>query len=402
MKAKKIIVLLVQVILLVASALLADAATKTITERAKITPAEGGIRFGRSVALSGDRALVGDCFYSVGGLYSGAAYIFVYDGTNWTEQAQLRPLDSAEGDEFGNAVAIEGDRAVVGAFHKGEQFRPMGAVYIFEFHGISWNQTAKLVASDGKSNDGFGTSVSVSGDRVVIGTPGRNRENGVAYIFSFDGTTWNSEAKLALADVTSGDDFGSAVSISGTRALIGARGRDDIGTNNGAAYIFTFDGTVWTQEAQLLASDNASGDEFGFAVSLNGSRALIGAHYALLGQGAAYVFTANGTTWTQETKLTASDGEPNDNFGASVSLSGKRALVGAIETGNYPQSGTAYLYQRTSTSWSEHFKLIASDGMAQDSFGVSLSLSGNRLLVGAQNDVADDAAAYFFGALNGD
>jgi hypothetical protein len=184
-----------------------------------------------------------------------------------------------------------------------------------------------LIPSDSAVDDGFGKSVSLSGQRALIGSPGNIVQHiGSAYVFAFDGTTWNEESKLTASDGILNDLFGSAVSISGKRALVGASGAPQ----TGAAYTFVHTSMGWRQEAKLVASDAIAGDDFGASVSLMGKAALVGAE-AITNQqtGSAYLFTFDGTAWNEQFKLIASNGMAPDGLGASVSLSGRRALVGA-------------------------------------------------------------------------
>jgi len=195
------------------------------------------------------------------------------------------------------------------------------------------------------------------------------------------------DAKLTASDGASGDEFGVSVSLSGSRALIGASRDDDIGPDAGSVYVFDFNGTSWIQTAKLTASDGAAGDRFGWAVSLLGDRALVGAFGdsdSGSSSGAAYVFDFNGTSWIESTKLVASDGAEDDQFGFSVSLAEDRALVGVVQDDdNGSNSGSAYLFDFDGTSWLETSKLGAGDGAAGDTFGWSVSLSDQRALVGA-------------------
>ncbi len=202
------------------------------------------------------------------------------------------------------------------------------------------------------------------------------------------------QAKLTASDGAISDLFGYSVSISGDTAVVGADGDDDNGTDSGSAYVFVRSGTTWSQQAKLTASDGAEGDLFGWSVSISGDTAVVGAHYDDdngLNSGSAYVFVRSGTTWTEEAKLTASDGAEDDFFGRSVSVSGDTAVVGAYGDDDYGSySGSAYVFVRSGTTWSEEAKLTASDGAAHDLFGISVSISGGTAVVGAHYD--DDNA----------
>jgi hypothetical protein len=276
---------------------------------------------------------------------------------------------------------------------------------------------AKLVADDGASDDSFGNSVALSadGNTVLVGSIYVNASQGVAYIFVRSGDVWVQQAKLIASDGAAGDYFGYSVALSadGNTALVGAN-YDNVGANQyqGSAYVFTRSGTTWVQQAALTANDGEAGDNFGWSVALSsdGNTALVGAPTDKVGmnleQGSAYVFTRSDTIWTQQAALTANDGEAFDFSGWSVALSadGNTALVGAptdkVDT-NLEQ-GAAYIFVRSGTTWTEQAKLIASDGAADDYFGdsVALSADGNTTLVGASgNDVGtnqNQGSVYIF------
>jgi len=253
----------------------------------------------------------------------------------------------------------------------------------------------KITASDGAADDYFGNSVSISGDYAVVGAPNdtdNERNSGSAYVFKRTGTSWAQEAKLLASDGAAFHDFGVSVSISGDYAVVGAPNDNDNGSQSGSAYVFKRTGTSWTQEAKLLASDGAVADIFGTSVSISGDYAVVGApgfNVDPIVTGSAYVFKRTGTSWAQEAKLLASDGAPNDRFGGSVSISGDYAVVGAfLDVDNGVQSGSAYVFKRTGTSWVEEAKLLASDRAAGDEFGFgsSVSISGDNAVVGARQD----------------
>ena len=193
-----------------------------------------------------------------------------------------------------------------------------------------------------------------------------------------------SEFKITASDGAAGDVFGHSVSISGDHAVVGAWLDDDNGTNSGSAYVFKRTGTSWMEEAKLLASDGAAGDLFGVSVSISGDYVIVGAS-GNDATGAAYVFKRTGTSWTQEAKLSASDGASFDYFGGYVSLSGDYAIVTAFADDDAGEaSGSAYVFKRTGTSWTQEAKLLPSDGGAGDQFGASISISGDYAVVGAR------------------
>jgi len=376
------------------------------TWEAKLLASDGEAeeRFGRS-SVSGDTAVIGAPYDDDNGNYSGSAYIFRFDGANWVEEAKLLALDGGESDYFGCSVGISGDIALIGASGDDDNGGNSGSVYIFRFNGSNWVQEAKLLASDGAVMDRFGASVSISGDTVVIGAPGdSSSHSGSAYIFRFNGTNWIQEQKLTASDAAAGDCFGLSVGISGGTAVIGAYADDDNGSASGSVYIFRFTGSTWVQEAKLLASDGEANDRFGGSVDIWGDTATIGA-YADDDNGSAsgsvYIFRFNGSTWVQEAKLLASDGAAGDVFGRSVGVSGDTAVIGAYgDDDNGGLSGSAYIFRFDGASWGEEAKLLASDGATEDYFGASVGVSGDTAVIGAgldDDNGGNSGSAYIFG-----
>jgi hypothetical protein len=374
----------------------------------KLLPRDGAAddRFGESVSVSGDTALVGARYDDDNGSASGTAYVFVRSGGVWTEQAKLLASDVAAGDYFGDSVSVSGDTALIGASGDDDSGSVSGSAYVFVRSGGVWTEQAKLLASDGAAGDGFGVSVSLSGDTALIGArydDDNGEWSGSAYVFVRSGGLWTEQAKLLASDGAAQDDFGRCVSLSGDTALVGARYDDDNGSASGSAYVFVRSDGVWTDQAKLLASDGAAQDEFGRCVSLSADTALIGAYADDDNgsvSGSAYVFVRSGGVWTEQAKLLASDGAAGDGFGVSVSLSGDIALIGAYaDDDNGSLSGSAYVFVRSGGVWTEQAKLLASDGAAGDGSGYSVSLSGDSALVGALWDDDNGSAsgsAYVF------
>jgi hypothetical protein len=360
--------------------------------------------FGASVAISSDGKTA-----VIGAYGNEAAYIFTYSGTTWTEQQILTASDSASFDYFGNSVDIstDGNTVIVGAYQEDTTATDQGAAYVFTRTGSTWTQQAKLRASDADISDNFGASVSLSadGNTALIGADNENTspnsDNGAAYVFTRSGSTWTQQQKLLASDRASNENFGNRVSLSadGNTAIIGADAEDTSpNTNNGAAYVFTRSGTTWTEQQKLLASDLAAGDQFGFsvAISSDGNTAVIGAIQGDTSpnsnNGAAYIFTRSEGVWTEQQKLTASDRASNEFFGWSVSFSsdGNTLAIGAIDEDTSPTSdnGAVYIFTRSAGVWGQKQKLVASDRETNDSFGksVALSLDGNVVIVGASNE----------------
>ena len=377
----------------------------TWSEEAKLTASEGAANdgFGFAISLEGDTAVAGAYGNDDVADNSGAAYVFTRLGSTWSQQAKLTASDAAEDDYFGRAVALDSDTILVGAHYDDDGSSNSGSAYLFTRSGTVWSQQSKLTASDAAENDYFGRAVALDGDIAVLGVPfdddgGSN--SGSAYIFTRSGSTWSQQAKLTASDVNMADEFGISAALDGNTALIGAHYDDDGGENSGSAYVFTRSGTTWSQQAKLTASDGADVDRFGYSVALDSDTALVGAYGDDddgTSSGSAYIFTRSGTAWSQQVKLTASDGETADRFGFSVALDSDTALVGAYSSDNVDgiNTGSAYIFTGSGTTWSQQAKLTASDGAAADSFGYSVALDGETALIGAY-DNNGAGAAYIF------
>ncbi len=380
--------------MLVAGTLLAAA----IASETKLTATGGapgdlfGSAMASSVAPSGRTAVIAAHGDDDGGDRAGAAYIFRDDGTGWAEQAKLTASDGVLKDFFGSSVSISGDTVVVGSFFSDAPAEHSGSAYVYQRTGNTWNEQAKLVAADGAEGDLFGLSVAISGDALVVGARDHDAvapNSGAAYVFRFDGTSWIQEAELSASDGATNDFLGEHVAIDGDVVVAGALRADAGRPHSGAAYVFRFNGTRWTQEAKLAASDGKAGDQFGNSVGISGDTVVVGAARAGRGadRGAAYVFRFDGTSWSQEAKLTASDPKNKDLFGWSVGISDDQIVVGAIKgDGGGRDTGAAYVFQRTGTAWSEELKLLANDAEQNDRFGVSVAILQDTVFVGAHGD----------------
>ena len=337
--------------------------------------------FGRDVALDGDTAVVGVPFEDD---YSspGAAYVFVRSGGTWEPQATLRAADGADYEWFGASVAVSGDTVVVGAPRHSWPADSTGSVYVFTRSGSTWSQRAELTADDAADGDHFGGAVALEGTTAVVSG------GGAAYVFTGSGASWSQQARLG--DGTGGEGFGTAVAVNADTVLVGAQWWGSAGGVNdplGAAYVFVRSGTTWSLQTRLTASDGQHGDYFGASVALSGETALVGRGQ---GTGAAYVFTRSGTTWSQQARIADPDSASYAPcFGTSVALVGDTALVGAPYTdftyGN-DNRGAAYLFQRSGSTWVAAGALAAGDGAAGDNFGYAAALSGSTALIGAPLD----------------
>lgn len=314
-------------------------------EEAKLTASDGaqGDKFGHAVAVSGDVALVGAYYTDNNGpIYGsgfGSAYVYRFDGNEWVEEAKLTASDAASGDRFGSSVAVSGDVAVIGAVGDDDQGNSSGSAYVFRFGGVDWIQEDKLTAYDCAAFDYFGGAVAVDGDVAVIGAKDGHflsEDCGAAYLYRFSGITWIREARLEATDCDAQDQFGGSVSISGNVAVVGARNEGDTSptTDNGygAAYVFRYDGERWLPGERLVAFDAQAGAGYGCSVSVGDDLATIGARYhdndGASGHGATYVYRFDGDGWGLLDKLAVSDGTLGDYFGDAVALSGVVAVIG--------------------------------------------------------------------------
>jgi hypothetical protein len=314
---------------------------------------------------------------------------------------QIRPSDPGASDHFGGAVDVDGDTIVVGAVGDDDGALDSGSAYVFTRSGITWTQEAKLTAAAPAAGDHFGNAVGVSGDTIVVGARWDD-DDGSAYVFTRSGITWSIQAILTADDAAADDLFGYSVAIDGDTIVVGAPSDDDDGDLSGSAYVFTRSGTTWTQEAKLTADDAAAGDLFGRDVGLSGDTIVVGAHGddddgAL--SGSAYVFTRSVTTWTQEAKLTADDAAAADEFGTVVSIDGDTlAISSPHDYDDGLDSGSVYIFTRNDTTWTQEAKLAADDAGAGNHFGRSIGLDVDTVIVGAELDTpsTDPGSVYIF------
>jgi hypothetical protein len=367
---------------------------------------------------------------------AGAASVFVRAGGTWTQQAYLKAANAASGDAFGQSVALDGDTIVVGAIGEdssgsdpaNNSAAGAGAAYVFVRDGTTWTQQAYLKAANAATNDSFGMAVAIDGDTIVVGAVGEDSngsdpannsavESGAAYVFVRAGTTWTQQAYLKASAPGANDYFGAAVSVSGGDTIVvGAWGEDssssDPGDNSaeyaGAAYVFARAGSTWSQQGYLKAANAEAGDRFGLEVALDGDTIVVGAYgedssgsdpsdNSAADAGAAYVFARSESVWSQQAYLKAAMADSFDEFGWSVALDGNTIVVGAngeASGGSDPSdnsaeyAGAAYRFERTGTAWIETGYLKAANAEADDEFGSSVALDGTQIVVGAWREAS--------------
>lgn len=310
------------------------------------------------------------------------------------EDQKITASDGAAHDQFGWSVSISGDLGVVGAKFDNCTFvgRDCGSAYIYRFSGTTWIEEQKLIAHDVTTFDNFGYSVAISGDVVVVGAPFKECSTGTlcgsVYVYRFNGMTWEEEQKLVGSDIGSIDRFGYSVSIDGDVAVVGAFAKNcAVGRFCGAAYVYRYNGTAWIEEQKLTASVMAALDHFGWSVSISGDLLVVGAPLNDCSDGelcgAAYLYRFNGTSWVEEQKLIASDIAAFDRFGRFVSISGDVTIVGSIfDCTARTNCGSAYVYRFNGTSWVEEQKLIDSGTSTDNWVGFSVTINGDVAVVG--------------------
>ncbi|MDX2034245.1 MAG: hypothetical protein SF339_26455 [Blastocatellia bacterium] len=325
---------------------------------------------------------------------------------------RLTAKDGAGNDQYGAAVAASEDTIVIGAYSDDIDGRlDQGSVYVFSGAGGDWTIQQKLMAPDGEAGDQFGTAVAISGNLLVVGAPrdktGTNTAQGSAYIFLRSSGGWAFQQKLTAQDGEGSDQFGASVAISGGTVVAGAF-TDDVGPNadQGSAYVFIRSSGNWLFQQKLLAVDGAAKDQFGAAVAISGETIVAGALLDDLGTkddaGSAYVFERTGTTWASREKLTSEFPVARDLFGAAIALSGNELIIGAPFADPYEKndSGIAYAFKRTNGVWALQRPLIAQITEPNDQFGCAVALRGDRVLIGAHFDddgaSADQGSAYLF------
>jgi hypothetical protein len=358
-------------------------------QKQKLVAAEGQQydEMGWAVAISGDWAVAGAPFSQNGSGALGAAYVFHRVGGNWIETQRLTPNDSGGGG-FGTSVAMNGNTLVIGAPGDSPQgFSLAGSTYVFTLVGSTWTQSAKLNPSPMHSGDEFGQPVAISGSRVLIGAPedaSHGLESGAAYIFDLIAGTWVQTAKLIGDDVQSTWGPHLSVSLDGDQAMIGVPAYSLPGQlGRGAVYVFENGRNGWAQSQRLLASDGVAYDYFGWSVGVLGTRMTVGAsaksHPGAGHGGAIYAFEKAGSLWSQTQEFWPDDAVGDDGFGSVVALSSDHVITNS----NAAIAGSAFDMRLSGTTWIQAGKMLAADAAFSDVFGSSVAISGDTAIIGA-------------------
>jgi hypothetical protein len=317
-----------------------------------------GADFGISIALDADTAVIGadrTTLTDDGFRHQGAAYVFRKgDDGLWVQAQELTASDFGAEAQFGNAVALSGDTALIAAYNAtiGENAY-QGAVYVFRNDGTTWTEAQKLVADDGIGGDDFGNAVALDGDRALIAAQyasGAEAQSGAVYEFESAAGEWTQTAKLSAEDGAFFDTFGYALALEGDTAMITAP-YAKIGDNEGQGAVYAFDLSGASPTQKLVAADGAGSDALGASIALDGDTVIVGASSALEYAGEAYLFTRADDAWSELGKLAGNDEISGDNVGYAVALSEGTAILGApLQSidGNSSQ-GAAYFFERPAT-----------------------------------------------------
>ena len=373
---------------------------------------QNGNAFGATARISGDYAIVGapsDDINSNSG--QGSAYIFIRQGGNWVEQAKLIASDGAVNDNFGLSVAISGEFAIVGA-PLDDVFNPItlttiedrGSVYLFRRTGTTWSQFTKLTGTDPGAGDFLGSGVAISGNYAIAGAPnddnGSNNSQGSAYVYFFNGTSWVQQVKLVASDGAGSDFFGRSVSISGDDLVVGSPGFN----NYGAVYYYFRFGTTWLNQSKIEDDffNRSPNDNFGHSVCLSGTRLMVGAYLNdisinAVNHGAVFFFEKGVSTWNYVVEINAPDGEINDRLGSSVSFSGDYAIAGASgdDSGAYTDLGSVYILKKTGTTWGFLRKIEITGNGQIGGFGREVWIDGLNLVIASSSGSNTKGRVYF-------
>ena len=371
--------------------------------------------FGFAVAGSGNRFVVGARSDGDRGINTGAVYLYENIFETWTQKQKFIPTEGDGNDFFGSSVAIDGNYLVVGA-PECETMVNYGAgfVYVYEYNGVTWSDPQKLTPANGASGDGFGHSVAISGDYILVGSykhdlTGKD-DAGAVYVYKKGALSWEYQKKITLdVNAAVGDNFGVSVSLFGDRALVGAYKKDgpDNEVDMGAAYIFDRDGEDWLFTKKLSPDESTAYLNFGKCVSLYENYAVVGSPTnSKKTSGFVYVFHHNGTTWNQETKF-APAVLPGENWwGTSVAIENNKIIGGDYSDGDH---GAVYIYEKDASIWNYIQKITPTDAQPSDDdkFGCSVALSSGKIIVGARDGLAKEGgsaiemagAAYIYSAV---
>ena len=328
--------------------------------------------FGRALVVGEGEVLVGE---SRNNLRPGILYRYVRSGDGWVEQAQITGPDAQAADGFAAAIAVDGPTLLVTQAPRGGS----GSAHVYARGGNgSWRHTGILTAVDAAEGDGFGSSVALSGDWAVVGAPATAERAGAIHVFQRAGADWVRKARLAPADLQSGDGFGTSLALNGTQLLVGAPGRNE---RAGVVYAYRLEDDAWTEAGQIAARGVQENESFGTSIALTGEMAIVGAPFAGGGVGAIIGFRQGEEgEWTELGRLVAFDGSRQDGFGLAIAASGDEIWAGAPRSDD---AGAAYLFERDPAGgFMGARKVRPGEAERGDGFGGTLSVRGAVAAVG--------------------
>ena len=363
--------------------------------------------YGYDIDTDGVTIVIGARGDDIAGTDSGSAKVFENIKGSWVEVISLSPGDADAMDNFGTAVAVDGDWLAVGAPFDDDEGNAAGAVYMYERVGGVWTFGVKLTPTQLVMGDKFGTAVALDGQRLAVGAPDDSdmgSDSGAVYMFEHTGSAWTWQRKIVVNDGSSNDEFGAAVDVSGDRVLIGSPFDDDVGVDSGSAYLFELTtARSWSQVAKLITLSGNANDEFGADVSIDGDLAVIGSrkhNHVGSESGVVYIFEPVARAWSETDMLSPETAASGDRFGNAVCVFGERLLVGArLDDDQGMSSGAAFLYKRSNGNWQLQTLLISDDVDTGEFFGWAVALHQDVAVVSALAGRIDEAltgVAYSF------
>jgi choice-of-anchor B domain-containing protein len=338
--------------------------------------------FGRSLAVSGQDVLVGEPGHSA---RSGLVYVYRKRGTVWAERARLEPSDAQPSDGFGQTMLVDGEMAFVTQASQGAR---AGAVYVFQRDRAgAWRETARIAAP--AAREGFGASLALIGDMLLVGAPARDSARGSVYQFRRSGTAWSAAGALTPSDARPGDRFGQSLVAADGRVIVGSPGR---GRNGGVAWVFGETDGQLREQSRLAPTDTTANNRFGQAIAAAGSDIFVGSPGFDRSAGAVFHFQRDSLgRWQERTILRPFDRAPFKQFGGAVALDGSELWVGAPTSDQF--QGRVYRIRRDASGAFTDVTKLGPEGARPNQFlqyGGSLAIAGGVALIGNTGD--DDGA----------
>jgi Tol biopolymer transport system component len=324
------------------------------------------------------------------GLGSGAAFVFEPSGAGYTRASIVRPGDGAAGDRFGTSLVVAEQRLVVGSPLDDDRGRDSGSVYVFQRTPQGFVLEAKLRASDGATEDGFGGSVAIDGERLAVGAPGADAlgpESGAVYVFRRGPGGWVEEARLTAPDGASADRLGSSLALHGGTLAAAVPRQLEAHLSRGSVHVFALGAAGWTHAQRIDSPATLVPDGFGTALGLAEGILAVGAVRSVIpgvgASGSVYVYERRTAAWSLTAHLRP-EGPTSDSFGTALAVTPDVIAVGAPHsTGVISDSGAVFVYRRSAAGWALRRRVFSCDGTLFEGLGASLAIAGERILSGA-------------------